>query len=159
MKKAKNLSLLIGVACILTVVVWRLVKAVFHYFSVLNENGFNYFIAGDALPLAIVVLSLITPTVLLVRNPKNKTGRVLPIISIIINGAVLLVLLPLSLTSTIPQYLIYSKLGLINTYFTVIMSYFEGGGILFLIGYLALIIGSFLSLPKKKQTVNNQDAP
>ena len=45
---------------------------------------------------------------------------------------------------------IYSKLGIIDTYFTVILHFLENGGLLFVFGYEALIIGSVLSFPKHK---------
>ncbi len=151
MKRGKNITLLVGIACVSTVVVWQVIKTIFHYFSILNEDGFKYFISWDVLPIAIIFLLMIFPIVLLIRNLKNKTGKALPIISIIINGAVLLWVLFLSFTPTIPQYLIYSKLGIIDTYFSVVLRFFENGGLLFIVGYAALSIGSFLSFPKNKK--------
>ncbi|MBQ8551101.1 MAG: hypothetical protein IJ426_07175 [Clostridia bacterium] len=159
MKKGKNITLLVGIACVSAVVIWQVIKTIFHYFSFLNEDGFKYFIAGDISPIVIMFLLLIIPVSLLARNLKNKTGTLLPIISIIINSKVLLWVLFLSFTPAIPQYLIYSKLGLIDTYFTVIMRFLESGGLLLVIGHVALIVGSFLSLPKKKKqnTINDKD--
>lgn len=159
MKKGKNITLLVGIACVSTVVIWQVIKTIFHYFSILNEDGFKYFIAWDISPIVIMFLLLIIPVSLLAKNLKNKTRTLLPIISIIINSTVLLWVLFLSFTPAIPQYLIYSKLGLIDTYFTVIMGFLESGGLLLVIGHLALIVGSFLSLPKKKKqnTINYKD--
>ena len=159
MKKGKNITLLVGIACVSAVVIWQVIKTIFHYFSILNEDGFKYFIAWDISPIVIMFLLLIIPVSLLAKNLKNKTGTLLPIISIIINSTVLLWVLFLSFTPAIPQYLIYSKLGLIDTYFTVIMRFLESGGLLLVIGHVALIVGSFLSLPKKKKhnTINYKD--
>lgn len=159
MKKGKNITLLVGIACVSAVVIWQVIKTIFHYFSILNEDGFKYFIAWDISPIVIMFLLLIIPVSLLARNLKNKTGTLLPIISIIINSTVLLWVLFLSFTPAIPQYIIYSKLGLIDTYFTVIMGFLESGGLLLVIGHVALIVGSFLSLPKKKKqnTINYKD--
>ena len=113
-------------------------------------------LAMYALPYLIVGYEVF---VKVAKNLKNKTGTLLPIISIIINSTVLLWVLFLSFTPAIPQYLIYSKLGLIDTYFTVIMRFLESGGLLLVIGHVALIVGSFLSLPKKKKqnTINYKD--
>ncbi len=159
MKKGKNITLLVGIACVSAVVIWQVIKTIFHYFSILNEDGFKYFIAWDISPIVIMFLLLIIPVSLLAKNLKNKTRTLLPIISIIINSTVLLWVLFLLFTPAIPQYLIYSKLGLIDTYFTVIMRFLESGGLLLLIGHVALIVGSFLSLPKKKKqnTINYKD--
>lgn len=159
MKKGKNITLLVGIACVSAGVIWQVIKTIFHYFSILNEDGFKYFIAWGISPIVIMFLLLIIPVSLLAKNLKNKTGTLLPIISIIINSTVLLWVLFLSFTPAIPQYLIYSKLGLIDTYFTVIMRFLESGGLLLVIGHVALIVGSFLSLPKKKKqnTINYKD--
>lgn len=159
MKKGKNITLLVGIACVSAVVIWQVIKTIFHYFSILNEDGFKYFIAWDISPIVIMFLLLIIPVSLLAKNLKNKTRTLLPIISIIINSTVLLWVLFLLFTPAIPQYLIYSKLGLIDTYFTVIMRFLESGGLLLVIGHVALIVGSFLSLPKKKKqnTINYKD--
>ena len=159
MKKGKNITLLVGIACVSATIIWQVIKSIFHYFSILNEDGLKYFIAWDVSPIVIMLLLLIIPVSLLARNLKNKTGTLLPIISIIINSAVLLWVLFLSFTPAIPQYLIYSKWGLIDTYFTVIMGFLESGGLLFIIGYAAIIIGSFLSFSKnqKQNTIDDGD--
>ena len=151
MKKGKNIALLIGIVCVVAVALWQLIKSIFNYLSILNEGGFKYFIVWDIVPTVIIFLFLIIPVVLLMRNDKNKTGKLLPIVSIIINGIIFLWVLFFSFTPAIPQYLIYSKLGLIDTYFTVIVEFFESGGLLFVIGYASLIVGSLLSLPKSKK--------
>ena len=159
MKKGKNITLLVGIAFVSAVVIWQVIKTIFHYFSILNEDGFKYFIAWDISPIVIMFLLFIIPVSLLAKNLKNKTRTLLPIISIIINSTVLLWVLFLSFTPAIPQYIIYSKLGLIDTYFTVIMRFLESDGLLLVIGHVALIVGSFLSLPKKKKqnTINYKD--
>ena len=151
MKKGKNITLLIGITCVFAVVLFQVIESIFHYFSILDKEGFQYSITLDIAPIVIVFLLLIIPVILLIGNLKNKTGKVLPIISIIINCVVLLWVLFFSFTPAIPQYLILSKLQLIDIYLDIIVSFLKNGGLLFVIGYAALIIGSFLSLPKKKK--------
>ncbi|MGN0493338.1 MAG: hypothetical protein ACI4F7_06795, partial [Acutalibacteraceae bacterium] len=87
------------------------------------------------------------PVLLLIRNLKNKIGKILPIVSII-NCVILFCIIS---TPAVPQYIIYSKLGLVNIYLTVIMGFLKNGGFLFIIGNLSLITGSILSLPKKER--------
>lgn len=157
MKKGKNITLLVGIACVSAVVIWQVIKTIFHYFSILNEDGFKYFIAGDISPIVIMFLLLIIPVSLLAKNLKNKTGKVLPIVSIIVNCVALLWVLFFSFTPAIPQYLILSKLGIIDTYLVFIVNFLKSGGLLFVIGYATLIIGSFLSFPKnqKQNTIDD----
>lgn len=54
MKKGKNITLLVGIACVSAVVIWQVIKTIFHYFSILNEDGFKYFIAWDISPMDIL---------------------------------------------------------------------------------------------------------
>ncbi len=159
MKKGENITLLIGIICNFTIAVWQLMQFIYHSLTVLTEKNIKYFLNGDILPVAIIFLLMIFPVVLLVQNLKNKTGKLIPIISIIINSTVLLWILFLSFTPAIPQYLIYSKLRLIDTYFIVILRFLENGGLLFVVGYAALIIGSFLSFPKnkKQKTIDDEN--
>ena len=41
MKKGKNITLLVGIACVSAVVIWQVIKTIFYYFSILNEDGFS----------------------------------------------------------------------------------------------------------------------
>ena len=154
MKKGKNITLIIGIICIFTIAVWQLMQFVYHSFTVLTEKNIKYFLIGDISPIAIILLLMIFPVVLLVQNLKNKTGKVLPIVSIIVNCIALLWVLFFSFTPAIPQYLILSKLGIIDVF---IVNFLKSGSLLFVIGYAALIIGSFLSFPKnqKQNTIDD----
>ncbi len=151
MKKGKNITLLIGIICNFTIAVWQLMQFIYHRLTVLTEKNIKYFLNGDILPIAIIFLLMIFPVVLLVQNLKNKTKKVLPIVSIIVNCVVLLWVLFFSFTPAIPQYLIISKWGVIDTYLVLIVNFLKSGGLLFVIGYAVLIIGSFLSFPKNKK--------
>ena len=157
MKKGKNITLIIGIICNFTIAVWQLMQFVYHSFTVLTEKNIKYFLNGDISPIAIILLLIIFPVVLLVQNLKNKTGKVLPIVSIIVNCVALLWVLFFWLTPAIPQYLILSKFGIIETYLVFIVNFLKSGGLLFVIGYAALIIGSFLSFPKnqKQNTIDD----
>ena len=157
MKKGKNITLLIGIICNFTIAVWQLMQFIYHSLTVMTEKNIKYFLNGDILPIAIIFLLMIFPVVLLVHNLKSKTGKVLPIVSIIVNCVVLLWILLFSFTPDIPQYLIISKLGIIDTYLVLIVNFLKSGGLLFIIGYALLIIGSFLSLPKKKKQKASDD--
>lgn len=154
MKKGKNITLIIGIICIFTFTVWQLIQFVYQSFTVLTEENIKYFLIGYILPIAIIILLMIFPVVLLVQNLKNKTGKVLPIVSIIVNCIALLWALFFSLAPAIPQYLILSKMGIIDVF---IVNFLKSGVLLFVIGYAALIIGSFLSFPKnqKQNTIDD----
>ena len=157
MKKGKNITLIIGIICIFTFTVWQLIQSVYHGFTGLAEKNIKYFLLGYILPIAIILLLMIFPVVLLVQNLKNKTGKVLPIVSIIVNCVALLWVLFFSFAPALPQYLILSKLGIIDTYLAFIVMFLKSGGLLFVFGYAALIIGSFLSFPKnqKQNTIDD----
>ncbi|MBR5222823.1 MAG: hypothetical protein IKV81_01485 [Clostridia bacterium] len=150
MKKAKNIVLLIGIICNLLYILLQIFKFVYHCITILPPINLKYFIIGDFVPILITIAILILPVILLIRNLKNKTGKVLPIISAMMCGVVSLLILFSLLTPAIPQYLIYSKLGLIDTYLTIILSFITNGGILVLAGFVLLIVGSVMSTFKPK---------
>jgi len=86
---------------------------------------------------------------LLLCNLKNKNVKILSIVTILVSVIAFAMTLFGSVTPAIPQYLIYSKIGLIDTYFTVLLSFFTSGGFVLLISHLHFIIGGVLSLRKK----------
>ena len=102
-----------------------------------------------------MLLLMLAPVLLFIRNLKNKTGKALPIISVIINCIILSLRLFSLFTPAIPQYIIYNKLGLIDTYFVIFISFLSEGGFLFIFGCLSLIIGSVLSLKKAEKQLGN----
>ena len=150
MKRGENIALLIGIICNAISFLWSILSFVVHLFSMISGDELRYFFFGDVFPVIIMLSLMLFPVLLFVRNLKNKTGKTLPIISIIINCVILFSKIFSLVIPTIPQYIIYSELGLIDTYFTVIIGFLADGGLLFIVGYLSLIIGSVLSLPKRK---------
>ncbi len=149
MKKGKNIALLIGIVCNSAVILWSMLKFVVTLFNTVSGNELKYCFFSYVFPVVIMLSLMIFPVLLLIRNLKNKAGKILPIVSIIINCAILLLLLFNSVTPAIPKYLIYSELTFIDTYFSIILSFLSNGGFLFIIGYLSLITGSVLSLSKR----------
>lgn len=153
MKKAQNIVLLIGIICNLLYILLQLAGFVYQCFTILPQWGIDnlkYSIYNYFYPSLITIALMVLPAILLIRNLKNKTGKVLPIISAMMCGVVSLSILFSLLTPAIPQYLIYSKLGLINTYLTIILSFITNGGILVLAGFVLLIVGSVMSIFKPK---------
>ena len=150
MKKAKNIVLLIGIICNLLYILLQIFNFVYHCITSLPPINLKYFIIGDFVPILITIAILILPAILLIRNLKNKTGKVLPIISSVTVGFMGLLMLFSWMIPTIPQYLIYSKLGLIDTYFIILLNHFTSGGILVFAGFILLTVGSVMSIFKPK---------
>ena len=153
MKKAKNIVLLIGIILNSLYILLRLFKFVYDSVTVVPTFSIpiKYFATRDLVPILILLALIILPVVLLVLNLKNKSGKVLPIISAVMCGAIALVMVFSFVTPAIPQYLIYSKLGLVDTYFTIILHFITSGGILLFTGFALLTIGSIISLIKSKE--------
>ncbi len=156
MKKSKNVFLLIGIIFVSIILFWSILKFVVHLFHNVSRDGMFFLVFNDFLPAIIMLFLMAVPVLLFIRNLKNKKGIILPIISIITNCLGFLWVLFCSMTPAIPQYLIYSKLGLIDTYLTAITSFLANGGWLLIVGYLSLTIGSFLSLFQKEKTEDNR---
>ncbi|MBE6779502.1 MAG: hypothetical protein E7545_00850 [Ruminococcaceae bacterium] len=154
MKKAKNIVLLIGIILNLLYILLQLFRFVYDCVTVVLQFGFDnlrYFVYNDFFPSLITVAIMLLPVILLILNLKNKAGKVLPIISAVMCGAIALWMVFSFITPAIPQYLIYSKLGLVDTYFTIILHFITSGGILLFTGFALLTVGSIMSLIKSKE--------
>ena len=150
MKKSKNIVLLVGILCMAVVFLWSIIRFLGNLSGAPDSNGVTFLLFNDLYPALCLLLLMVLPILLLVRNLKDKGGKVLPILSIAVNSLLLVFGLFSLVTPAIPQYIVFSKLGLVDTYFTIVFSYLAGGGPL-LVGYLLTIVGSVLSLPKKEK--------
>lgn len=155
MKKGKNIILLIGLVCLAL----QLCLHIYKFYLYLYQN-----VPGNILILLTfnVIFSLIAiliPLILFVRNLKNRRSKLISIVSIILNCSGLCMFL-LSIMANLPRYIIYRELGfdlstenfrfLINTILTDFPTFA-------VIGHVFLIIGSILSLPKKKEQITTND--
>ena len=153
MKKAKNITLLTGIICSVLLVIWTILGvsvAVYynfraHAFSEWSKHYFN-----EVIPPLFVLLLNILPVVLLVRNLKGKQGIVLPILSIVVNAAVLLFGLHFEIINSLVDYKIYIYLGYIDSWTDFIWPFIRNGGVLFVVGYTLMIVGSSMSFPRRK---------
>ena len=150
MKKSKNIVLLVGILCMAVVFLWSIIRFLGNLSGAPDSNGVTFLLFNDLYPALCLLLLMVLPILLLVRNLKDKGGKVLPILSIAVNSLLLVFGLFSLVTPAIPQYIVFSKLGLVDTYFTIVFPDLAGGGPL-LVGYLLTIVGSVLSLPKKEK--------
>ena len=154
MKKTKNIVLLIGVIFNSLYILLQLARFVYQCFTIVPQTGFGglkYVIYNDFYPSLITVAIMLLPVILLILNLKNKAGRVLPILSAIVCGLVSALQFFALITPAIPQYLIYSKLHLIETYWVIWINFITDGGILYFLGFVLLTVGSVMSLFKSKE--------
>ncbi len=152
MKKSKNIVLLVGIFCMAAVFLWSMIRFFSGLSGALDGNGVTFLLFNNLYPALCLLLLMVLPILLLVRNLKDKGGKVLSILSIAVNSLLLVFGLFSLVTPAIPQYIVFSKLGLIDTYFTIVFGYLASGGLL-LVGYLLTIVGSVLSLPKKEKQI------
>ena len=151
MKKAKNILLLAGMISCAIYFLWSIIYSLIEIFSSQEEN-WKIFVRANVLNPALVwLLFLIFPVLLLVFNLKGKDGKAMPILSMSVYTVILVVWLFTALTPAIPQYLVFSKIGLVDTYFIHILKFMGEGGWLLFAGYVGVFIGSVLSLPKRKK--------
>lgn len=153
MKTCKNILLISGIATVLLYVFCSAILSIGQLF--MSLSNINFVIHSEIIPTIITVAFLILPTFLLARNLKNKTGKAFPIICIITKGLFLSVILFNAALTSIDFYIFYSKLGLVDTYIPHIISYWTNGAAFFIIGLALIIVGSILSLFKRKDTSEN----
>ena len=151
MNKAKNLLLMIGIAYLALIGLESIVGFFCHLPGVLDDNDLTFLLFNELYPSLLHLALLPLPVVLLWQNLKNRSGKVLPIATIVVHSVLLLLLLWVMVTPSIPQYLVLSKLGLTDTFFTIVLFFLGEGGFSLLVGYLLTVISSVLSLPKRNQ--------
>lgn len=153
MKKTKNILLLAGIISCAIYLVWSLLRTLIDLSFAQDDNGVLFVLANQLSPALFWMLFLVFPVLLLVRNLKEKDGKVMPILSLSVYTVILAVWFFTALTPAIPQYLVFSKMGLLDTYFVHVLKYMGEGGWLLFAGYVGVFIGSILSLPKRKKKV------
>lgn len=125
-----------------------------------SENLSRYFLNTILLTSVSVLIQLIIGALLgfftlkFLKNTLRKNAVWLAIVS----GAVMLwniIFTALSFTSAIPQYLILSQMGLIDTYITYLLPVLKSGTPLMFIGSLLILIGSLMEIFKKRK--NNDE--
>ena len=151
MKKAKNILLLVGTMFLGCYFVWSIVGALIEISSAEDNNQVVFTLANRLYPALVWLLLPVFPVLLLVRQLKGKGGKVMPILSVAVYAVILVVWLFTALTPAIPQYLVFSKLGLLDTYFIHIVKFMGEGGWLLLGGNVCVFVGSILSLPKRNK--------
>ncbi|MBO5210971.1 MAG: hypothetical protein J6B80_03475 [Clostridia bacterium] len=157
MKKAKNIILLSGIICNVICILWNCLSFFIERISVIeqlsSEQILQHLINGLVLPNALILILMILPVVLFVLNLKNKSGKVLPIVSFVFCGLIALYSSFFSVTPAIPKYLLLSELALIDTYWSVLIYWVTSGGILLFAGFTLLTVGSMMSLIKSKEQI------
>ena len=121
------------------------------YISLLSEINISSNIVAIVLKL-IMLFIIIYMIVLVLKNIKSKCLMPLIFISIIF---LTINLLPLSSTVDIPKYLIYSKWGIIDTFWTYFKPFLASGAIFNIIAYIIILIASIKTLKQKKKEVEN----
>lgn len=148
MKTCKNILLISGITSVMFYIVLSVVQFITYLFT--PHSSSTVVIYSEIIPTIITLILLILPTFLLIRSLKNKTGKALPFICIIIEGFFLLLILFNKALTPINFYMFYSKLGLVDTYIPHIISYWTSGAVFLIVGLALIILGSILSSFKRR---------
>ena len=125
-----------------------------------SENLSRYFLNTILLTSVSVLIQLIIGALLgfftlkFLKNPLRKNVVWLAVVS---GGLMLwnIIFTVLSFTPAIPQYLILSQMGLIDTYITYLLPVLKNGTPLMFIGSLLILIGGLMEIFKKRK--NNDE--
>ncbi len=147
MKKTKNILLLLGIC------LYMLNVCLECYTFLPNVDFFKQispYVINNVLIMLVAGLLFVTlPTILLCMNIKGKYSKVFTIIVIVLNSLFAVYLSINTFLTAIPTYLIYSKLGILDTYLIYLL---PGGGLLrsvSVISFVVITIGAILSIKKK----------
>ena len=144
MKKVKNILLLSGI------ILYIVDNCLNLYSSAPWNANSNYFLYNIFVACASTIIFCLLPILLLVLNLKNKYNKVFFIIAAILSVLNLLYHSIDPYLTAIPEYLILSKLGLIDTLWVYV---FSRGGILRLIGSIIITVGAILPIKKEKKGI------
>lgn len=165
MKSAVKNLIIIGLCSYGFGLLLNIFNSFFDVFSLMpqstdSENLSRYFLNTILLTSVSVLIQLIIGALLgfftlkFLKNPLRKNVVWLAVVS----GAVMLwniIFTALSFTPAIPQYLILSQMGLIDTYITYLLPILKNGTPLMFTGSLLILIGSLMEIFKKRK--NNDE--
>jgi hypothetical protein len=148
MKKAKNIILLIGI-CMIAL---SAVLITYDFFSSLDytsmdaeHNFYSY-----QLPMTAISALLVLPILLFVRNLMGKTRKVLPIVSIAVNSVIFAMVAGSLFAESVSQYVITNEIGLTDNFADYVLNFTTNSTALIVVSLVLIIVGSALSLIKKK---------
>lgn len=154
MKKNKNITLLIGMACIASIVPWSLVRSIIYIFNDLESSVWVRFFVNNTLIVSLTApVLLILPTIVFVRNIKHQSIRWSSIASVVINGAFLCYELYITINAfrqLHPAFLIVNDAAMRRVHLDQLMHIVKSGQLLLIIGCIFVIVGSSLFLCKAK---------
>ncbi len=148
MKKANNILLLLGI-CL------YMVNVCLECYTFLPKNAVEispYIIISVLIPFLVGLLMVTLPIILLCVNTRGKYSKVFTIIVTIFSALPTIYLLIDPYLVAVPEYLIYSKLGILDTYLVYLLP--PGGGLLRSISIISLsmiTIGAILSIKKEQK--------
>lgn len=153
MKKAKNVLLLTGI-CLYAINVVLELFIFLPNISSFAKSIIPYVITSIFICVLKIAIVVMLPTILLCLNLKDKFSKIFTIIVVILSALSNVYLLIDPYLSAIPQYLILSKLGLVDTWFIYLLS---GNGILCLISSILITIGAIMSCKKSKSEIKKEN--
>ena len=145
MKKCNNILLLIGLVLSGLASFLNAAMLINHSSAFINSGDMRYLFYSILYIVLLLCLVGVCPTLLLVKNLWGKSGKTLPVVTVVITALVMVVSLMSSLADPIPQYLIMSSIGLMDTYATLLFHYLENGGLCYLLGGGCVIAGCIVT--------------
>lgn len=142
MKEAKNKLLFLGVFLYIIDTIYNL-----YCLSLWNANS-KYLLTQVLISCVSIFISSVLPIILLILNFKNKYVKWFIIIVATVSVLEFIYHLIPSEIIAVPTYLIFSKLGLIDSMWFYI---FPSRGIFRLLGCISVTIGSILSIKSNKK--------
>lgn len=152
MKKANNILLLAGI-CLhiinsLIIDIWKVIRNIHPD----NNDIILYMVISILFSVIGTLLYIALPTVLLCLNLKNKHNKVFAIIIAALNVLVAIRSLIGPYILAVPQYLVISKLGLIDTYWCIwLLSLLPDFGVISLVSSVLIAVGAILSKENTKK--------
>lgn len=149
MKKIKNILLLLGIFLYLLdafIIVFGQSLSVLPNPDVIHSYTKTYMLCSVIAAFIVIII----PTVLLILNLKNKYSKVFTIIVAALSAVSAIYILIDPYVRAIPEYLLLSKLFLIDTMWVYVFGFLVKRTALRVISFVILTAGSMLSIKFKK---------
>ena len=152
-----NSILLIAIGCFVFTFLRSITRFLIHTIDlttglVEGDNLLVFYVFNELIPALSVLLLVVLPILLLVRNLMNKSGKILPIIAMAVNAVFMIMSIVNLPLPAIYRYILWSTLGVVDTTVGVVMMNWCGSVIL-LAGYVLTVSGSILSLLDRSKKV------
>ena len=154
MKKSNNIVLWMAIGCFAVTFLWSITRFFIHIVDASDGDSIiTFYVHNQLIPALSLLLVMALPAWLLVCNLKNKSGKIFPILVMVVLSVFLVMSIVNMFLPAIYRYMLWSALGLVDTTVGVVLMWLCSGNMLLLTGYALSVGGCIVSLVDQSKKV------